>query len=151
MVRVVKILLVEDSPSDAELAREALLQAKLTNELTIVEDGDAAIEYLKNVAGKRENVPDLILLDLNLPKRDGKQVLADIKSNPLLRHIPVVILTTSKAEIDVIKAYQLQASSYITKPVDFDKFVSIVRDIQHFYFQIVTLPPNGVHNGMANK
>lgn len=143
--------MVEDSPTDAELAREAFLQSKIENKLTVVEDGLKALEYLQKACGVGgDYCPDLILLDLNLPKKDGRQVLAEIKANPLIKHIPVVILTTSNAETDVIKSYQLQASCYITKPVDFEKFASIVQQVQQFYFQIVTLAPNGPQ-GVGSK
>ncbi len=151
MSKIIHILMVEDSPTDAELAREAFLESKIANKLTVVEDGVKALEYLHSTCtANSENCPDLILLDLNLPKKDGLQVLAEIKGNVLIKHIPVVILTTSNAETDVIKSYQLQASCYITKPVDFEKFAAIVQKVQQFYFQIVTLAPSGPHDGSAS-
>lgn len=139
----IKILMVEDSPSDALITREALDQFKLSNELFIVEDGVEAMAFLCQ-SGKYANVPrpDLILLDLNLPKKDGREVLAEIKADDRLKFIPVVVLTTSKAEEDVVRAYGLHANCYITKPVDFVAFAHIVRSIRHFWFTVVTLPPH---------
>lgn len=142
--RAIKILMAEDSPSDAELARQAFKNGKLLNELTIVKDGVEAIAYLRK-EGEYKDVqrPDVILLDLNMPKKDGREVLEEIKKDPNLRTIPVVILTTSEDEHDILRSYELQASSFITKPVEFEKFLDVAKGIRQFYFNIVTLPPNG--------
>ncbi len=139
--RAIEILLVEDSPSDTELTIEALHEAKIRNRLSRVEDGVEAMEFLRRKdAYSQAPRPDLILLDLNLPRKDGREVLAELKSDPDLRTIPVVVLTTSKADQDVFRAYQLQANCYITKPVDFEQFVNVVRSIEHFWLEVVTLP-----------
>ena len=143
-VRAVEILLVEDSPSDTELTIEALKEAKVRNHLSIVEDGVQAIEFLRR-QGKYADAPrpDLIMLDLNLPRKDGREVLAEIKADADLKTIPVVVLTTSRAEQDVLRSYQLQANCYITKPVDFEQFLEVVHSIEAFWLFVVTLPPNG--------
>lgn len=144
MSRLVEILLVEDSPSDAMIAQKALQHAKVLNRLHIAEDGVAALDFLHR-RGKYSDAPrpDLILLDLNLPKLSGSEVLAAIKSDPGLKLIPVVILTTSEDEVDIAKSYALHANCYITKPVDFGRFTEVVRQIQEFWFAVVTLPPEG--------
>jgi chemotaxis family two-component system response regulator Rcp1 len=140
----VEILLVEDNPGDADLAREALENSKINNTLSVVGDGEAAMDFLhrsgKYAAAAR---PDLILLDLNLPKKDGREVLAEIKADENLKRIPVVILTTSKEEEDIIKTYNLHANCYITKPIDLHQFIHVVRAIEDFWLTIVKLPPNG--------
>ena len=138
--KMVEILLVEDNPGDARLTQEALKESKLHNLLSIVTDGDEAIHYLKK-EGKFSNVtrPDMVLLDLNLPKKSGREVLAEIKNDPDLRRIPVIILTTSKAEEDIIKSYDLHANCYITKPVDLKQFITIVNTLENFWFSIVKL------------
>lgn len=140
----IQILLVEDNPGDVRLTKEALKESKVLNRLHVVEDGVEAMAFLRR-QGKYVNAvhPDLILLDLNLPKKDGKEVLAEIKDDPDLKRIPVVILTVSKAEEDIIKTYNLHANCYITKPVDFDRFTEVVKAIEDFWFTIVKLPPNG--------
>lgn len=136
-----EILLVEDSPSDTELTIEALKEAKIANSLSHVEDGVEAMEFLRRTNTYADApTPDLILLDLNLPRKDGREVLLELKGDPELRVIPVVVLTTSKAEQDIIRAYELQANCYITKPVDFEQFVNVVRSIEHFWLEVVTLP-----------
>ncbi|PMS37052.1 response regulator receiver domain-containing protein [Trinickia symbiotica] len=139
---LVDILLVEDSPSDAMMTREALLEYRVLNPLHVVEDGVAAMRYLKqrgpNGSAHR---PGLIILDLNLPKMSGREVLQELKRDPALSDIPVVVLTTSKAEEDVLRSYGLHANCYITKPVDFEKFTDVVRSISDFWFSVVTLPP----------
>ncbi len=142
-VRPVEILLVEDSPSDADLAIEALGQGKILNNLHFVEDGVEAIKFLR----KKEPYltvprPDLILLDLHLPKKSGIEVLEEIKTDPLLKLIPVVILSTSSAPDDIIKSYSLHANCYITKPVDFIQFTKVVRLIEEFWLAVVQLPVN---------
>jgi two-component system response regulator len=135
------ILLVEDSPADVLLTKEALSDSKLLVELHVTENGMQAMEFLRhNGAYSEAPTPDLVLLDLNLPLKDGREVLAEVKADPHLRSIPVVVLTTSQAEEDVLRAYGLHANCYITKPVDFESFVNVVRSIQQFWFSIVTLP-----------
>jgi two-component system response regulator len=135
------ILLVEDSPADVLLTKEALSDSKLLVELHVVENGMQAMEFLRHNGPYSEApTPDLVLLDLNLPLKDGREVLAEVKADPHLRSIPVVVLTTSQAEEDVLRAYGLHANCYITKPVDFESFVNVVRSIQQFWFSIVTLP-----------
>ena len=139
--RAIEILMVEDNPGDVRLTREAMKEAKVRNQLNVVGDGVEALEYLRR-QGRFTDAPrpDLILLDLNLPKKDGREVLAEIKADPLLRSIPVVVLTTSNADVDVEQAYQLHANCYITKPVDFDQFMKVVQKIDDFWVNIVTLP-----------
>jgi len=140
--RHIEILLVEDSPSDALLTREALGRSKLLNKLHVVDNGVDAIAFLRKEGPfASEPRPDLILLDLNLPKMDGREVLREIKADDDLRAIPVVVLTSSDAEEDILKSYNLHANCYITKPVEFDKFVKVVRSIHEFWFAVVTLPP----------
>ena len=139
--RPIEILLVEDSPSDTELTIEALREGKLNNRLSHVEDGVEAMEFLsRKRCYTQAPRPDLILLDLNLPRKDGRELLAELKSDPDLMTIPVVVLTTSKADQDILQAYQLQANCYITKPVDFDQFVNVVRSVEHFWLEVATLP-----------
>ena len=140
--RPAEILLVEDNPGDVELTQEALESAKISNHLTVVSDGMEALAYLRRQGPYASAArPDLILLDLNLPKKDGREVLAEIKEDEDLRVIPVVVLTTSKAETDILKTYKLNANSYITKPVDFAGFSQVVRAIECFWFSVVVLPP----------
>ncbi|MGA2386103.1 MAG: response regulator [Candidatus Bathyarchaeia archaeon] len=141
-VRPVDILLVEDNPGDVRLTKEALRDAKVLNEIYVAKDGVEAMEFLHR-KGRFSKVPlpDLILLDLNLPRKDGREVLAEIKEHPILKHIPVVVLTTSKAEEDIVKTYNLHANAYITKPVDLDRFAEIIHVLNEFWFTIVKLPP----------
>lgn len=140
----IEILLVEDNPGDVRLTQEALRDGKMHNNLHVAWDGVEALEFLRR-AGKYADAPrpDLILLDLNLPKKDGHEVLVEIKADGNLKRIPVVVLTTSKAEEDIFKAYDLHANCYISKPVDLDQFVRIVRSIEEFWFTIVKLPADG--------
>ncbi len=140
-VRPIDILLVEDSPADVRLTREALKEAKVLNTLHVGEDGMAALDFLHN-RGKYDESPrpELILLDLNLPKKDGREVLAEIKQDEQLKRIPVVVLTTSRAEEDVVRTYNLHANAYVTKPVDFERFIEVVRKIDDFFVSIVRLP-----------
>ena len=140
--RAIEILMVEDNPGDVRLTREALKDAKVLVALNVATDGDEALKYLRRQPPHESATrPDLILLDLNLPKRDGREVLAAIKSDDSLKRIPVVILTTSRAEEDVMRAYQLNVNCYVTKPVDFEQFTRIVQAIEDFWLTIVTLPP----------
>jgi len=140
--RPIEILLVEDNPGDVRLTREALTANKIRNTLHVVADGVQALAFLRK-QGKHANAPrpNLILLDLNLPKKDGREVLAEIKGDPDLRRIPVVVLTTSGAEEDILKAYDLNANCYVTKPVNLDSFIKVVKSIQSFWVTIVELPP----------
>jgi CheY-like chemotaxis protein len=137
----IEILLVEDNSGDARLAREALRDAKVRNNLTWISDGTEALAFLRR-EGKYGTAsrPDLILLDLNLPRKDGREVLTEIKGDDKLKRIPVVILTTSQAEEDVLRAYHLNANCYITKPVDLDQFMKVVKTIEDFWLTIVKLP-----------
>ena len=140
--RPIEILLVEDSPSDTDLTVEALAAAKVVNRLSVVEDGVLAMEFLHRQGVYADAPrPDLILLDLNLPRKDGREVLADIKADPALQKIPVVILTTSQAEQDIQNAYSLHANCYIAKPVDFGQFMKVIKAIESFWLTIVKLPP----------
>ena len=144
--RPIEILLVEDSATDVMLAEEALEEAKMRNNLHVVKDGVEAMAFLRK-QGKYSNVPrpDLMLLDLNMPRKDGREVLAEVKADVELKSIPVVVLTTSKAQEDVMKAYGLHANCYISKPVDFEQFTNVVRAIDQFWFTVVTLPTGGNH------
>ncbi|MGA3282645.1 MAG: response regulator [Smithella sp.] len=140
-VRPIQILLVEDSPSDAQLTLAALKMGKVVNQVSHVEDGVEAMEFLRQ-EGKyaQSQRPDLILLDLNLPRKDGREVLEEMKGNPDFQLIPVVILTTSQAEQDIIRSYKLHANCYITKPVNFDRFLEVVQSIENFWLTVVALP-----------
>ena len=137
----IEILLVEDNPGDARLTIEAMREAKVRNRMHVVEDGVEAMEFLRR-QGRFGDAPrpDLILLDLNLPRKDGREVLAEVKTDPDLKRIPVVVLTTSRAEEDVLRAYDLHANCYVTKPVDFEQFMRVVREIDEFWVKVVTLP-----------
>jgi two-component system, chemotaxis family, response regulator Rcp1 len=139
--RPLEILLVEDNPADVRLTREAFREGKIHNALMVVRDGVEAIEFLRR-QGKHANAvrPDLILLDLNLPRKDGREVLAEIKADPALRRIPVVVLTTSQAETDIVKSYNLHANSYVVKPVDLEQFMGVIKSIDSFWLTAVTLP-----------
>ncbi len=138
----VDILLVEDNPGDVRLAKEALKECKIDNTVYVVQDGVEAMEFLHK-EGKHKGAPrpDLILLDLNLPRKSGREVLEEVKADPDLKRIPVVVMTVSRDEEDVLKAYNLHANCYITKPIDFGQFVRITRSIDEFWFSIVRLPP----------
>jgi chemotaxis family two-component system response regulator Rcp1 len=137
----VEILLVEDNPGDVRLTQEALKESKVTNNLSVAEDGVEALAFLKR-EGKYADVPrpDLLLLDLNLPKKDGRELLEEIKADENLRRIPVVVLTTSKAEEDILRMYDQHANCYITKPIDFDQFIDVIKSIEDFWLTIVKLP-----------
>ncbi len=137
----IEVLLVEDNPGDAQLTRIALNDGKMCINLSLTEDGVDALSFLRKQGQYAEAPrPDLILLDLNLPRKDGREVLAEIKADPSLRRIPVVVLTTSQSDTDILQAYELAANCFITKPVDFDQFVKIVQTIEDFWFTVVKLP-----------
>ena len=141
-MKPIEILLVEDNPGDARLTREALAHSKVRNNLHHARDGEEAMAFLRR-EGSYGNAPtpDLVLLDLNLPRRDGREVLEDIKSDAALKHIPVVILTSSQAEEDIMRSYRLHANCFITKPVDLDQLTKVVHGIEQFWFTLVRLPP----------
>ncbi|HSD57300.1 MAG TPA: response regulator [Methanotrichaceae archaeon] len=138
----IEILLVEDNPGDVRLTKEALKEGKVANKINVVMDGIEAMAFLHR-EGKYANAPkpDLILLDLNLPKKNGREVLSEIKMDPHLKCIPVVVLTSSQAEKDIVMTYNLHANCYITKPVDFGQFIDVVKSIENFWFNVVKLPP----------
>ncbi|MFI9009011.1 response regulator [Actinosynnema sp. NPDC053489] len=140
-LNVIDVLLVEDDPGDALMTQEAFEHHKIRNQLHVVRDGVEAMEFLRR-QGQYADAPrpGLILLDLNLPKMDGREVLADIKADAALRTIPVVVLTTSEAEEDILRSYNLHANAYVTKPVDFDRFIEVVRQIDDFFVTVVKLP-----------
>jgi CheY-like chemotaxis protein len=138
----IEVLLVEDDPGDVLMTQEAFQDHKVRNRLTVVSDGAEALSYLRR-EGQYANAvrPDLILLDLNLPRRDGREVLEEVKKDDDLGRIPVVVLTTSSADEDILRSYQLHANAYVTKPVDFDSFIGIIRQIDEFFVSVVKLPP----------
>jgi len=145
MARPIEILLVEDSPTDALMTQEAFNGSKLLNKIHVVDNGVDALDFLRKKGPYAEvSRPDLILLDLNLPKKNGREVLEEIKNDTDLRIIPVVVLTSSKAEEDILKSYKLHANCYITKPVEFSKLIEIVQSIREFWFSVVTLPRSNV-------
>lgn len=139
--RPAEVLLVEDSPGDVRLTREALKEGKVRNNLSVVSDGVEAMAFLRR-EGKYADAPrpDIVLLDLNMPRKDGREVLAEMKSDELLKRIPVVVLTTSEAEQDILRTYDLHANCYLTKPVDLEQFISIVKSVEDFWLTIVQLP-----------
>ena len=138
----IEILLIEDNPGDVRLTQEALLDGKVINKLSVVADGVEALDYLRQ-KGRYADAkrPDMILLDLNLPRKDGREVLAEIKEDPDLKRIPVVVITSSRAEEDVLRSYNLHANCYISKPVDLEQFITVVKSIEDFWMGIVKLPP----------
>jgi CheY-like chemotaxis protein len=136
----VEILLIEDNPGDVRLTQEAFREGKIENTLTTVGDGEAAMELLRGRVARGEPKPGLILLDLNLPRMDGRQVLAELKSDPELRLLPVVVLTSSAAERDVIESYQRNVNAYVTKPIDIDEFLAAIRALEGFWLTVVRLP-----------
>ncbi len=141
-MKPIEILLVEDNPGDARLTREALALSKVRNNLSHARDGEEAMAFLRRQgAFGSAPTPDLVLLDLNLPRRDGREVLEDIKSDAALKHIPVVILTSSQAEEDIMRSYRLHANCFITKPVDLEQLTKVVQGIEQFWFTLVRLPP----------
>ena len=138
---VIDVLLVEDDPGDVLMTREAFEDHKVANTLHVVGDGVEALQFLRRQGSYADApTPDLVLLDLNLPRMDGREVLAELKADPELRSIPVVVLTTSEAEEDVLRSYSLHANAYVTKPVDFDRFVQVVQQIDDFFVSVVRLP-----------
>jgi CheY-like chemotaxis protein len=142
-LRPIEVLLVEDDEGDVVITREALAEGKVINRLHVVGDGVEALDYLRRQGPHGDATkPDLVLLDLNLPRMDGRQVLEEIKSDPELRRIPVVVLTTSAADEDILASYDLHANAYVTKPVDFDRFVDVIRSIDDFFISVVQLPPS---------
>jgi len=139
--RPLDILLIEDNPGDARLTQEALREARVTNRLSLARDGVEAMAFVRREPPFADAPrPDLILLDLNLPRKDGREVLAELKQDPQLRLIPVVVLTTSEAEQDILRTYELHGNCYITKPVDLEKFLHIVRAVENFWLAVVRLP-----------
>ena len=139
--RPIHILLVEDNPGDARLTKEALKEGKVRNDLVVVPDGVEAMAYLRQTGPYRDAArPDLILLDLNLPRMDGREVLAEVKADDRLKTIPVVVLTTSRSEQDILKSYGLHANCYVTKPVDLEQFITVIRSIEDFWLTVVSLP-----------
>ncbi len=143
--RSIEVLLVEDNPGDVRLTKEALREGKVRNNLHVAPDGVEALAFLRREGQYASAVrPDLVLLDLNLPRKDGREVLEEMKSDPALMNIPVVVLTSSQAEQDILKAYNLHANCYVTKPVDLDQFITVVKSIENFWFTIVKLPPEPV-------
>jgi two-component system, chemotaxis family, response regulator Rcp1 len=138
----IEILLVEDNPGDVRLTTEALAEAKVRNRLSVARDGVEALQYLRREPPFQTSTrPDIILLDLNMPRMDGREVLQELKADPSLSSIPVVVLTTSESEEDVLRSYQLHASCYITKPVDLEQFLKVVRSVEDFWLTVVRLPP----------
>jgi two-component system, chemotaxis family, response regulator Rcp1 len=139
--KALEILLVEDNPADVRLTREAFREGKILNNLAVVKDGVEAMEFVRREGAYADAPrPDLILLDLNLPRKDGREVLREIKNDSNLRRIPVVVLTTSSAEMDIVKSYDLHANSYVVKPVDLDQFIGVIKSIDNFWLTAVTLP-----------
>ena len=138
-VRPLNILVVEDSPADVRLIREALKGATMPVQITVARDGIEAMDYLHDSEGKPGG-PDLMLLDLNMPRKNGREVLAEVKASPSLRHIPVLVMTSSRADDDINQAYELNANCYITKPYDFHEYVNVVRAIEQFWFMTASLP-----------
>jgi CheY-like chemotaxis protein len=137
----IEVLLIEDDPGDVLMTREAFDEHKVANRLWVVSDGVSAMEFLRKQGEHADApTPDLVLLDLNLPRMDGREVLAAVKQDPDLKHIPVVVLTTSEAEEDVLRSYALHANAYVTKPVDFERFIRVVREIDDFFVSVVRLP-----------
>ena len=141
MGKPVEILLVEDNPGDVRLTQEVFKESKIRNQLHVVKDGVEAMDFLRQGTGANGVRPDLILLDLNLPKKDGREVLAEIKADDNLKRIPVVVLTISKAEEDILRSYSLHANCYLTKPIEFEQFFNLVKYIEEFWLTIVKLPP----------
>lgn len=145
-LRPVEILMVEDNPGDVRLTQEAFRDGRIRNHLNVVDDGEKALAYLRRQSPFADQPrPDLILLDLNLPRRDGREVLAEIKLDPELRRIPVVVLTTSQSDEDILRTYDLHANCYVTKPFEFQNFLDVVKMIEHFWLSVVSLPATHPH------
>jgi chemotaxis family two-component system response regulator Rcp1 len=143
-IKPIEILLVEDNPGDVRLTMEALADGKIYNKITAVNDGQEAMDYLRKAGKFADSVrPDIILLDLNLPKKDGREVLHEVKSDLKLNKIPIIVLTTSQAEQDIAMCYERHANCFVSKPVDFEQFITVVRSLENFWFSIVKLPPRG--------
>ncbi|PYF99842.1 Response regulator receiver domain-containing protein [Georgenia satyanarayanai] len=141
MTDMIEVLLIEDDPGDVLMTEEAFADYKVANQLTVVADGESAMAYLRKEGEYADApTPDLVLLDLNLPRMDGREVLGELKADPELRRIPVVVLTTSDAEEDILRSYNLHANAYVTKPVDFERFIEVVRKIDDFFVSVVRLP-----------
>ena len=141
MTDMIEVLLVEDDPGDVLMTEEAFADYKVANQLTVVADGESAMAYLRKEGEYADApTPDLVLLDLNLPRMDGREVLGELKADPELRRVPVVVLTTSDAEEDILRSYNLHANAYVTKPVDFERFIEVVRKIDDFFVSVVRLP-----------
>jgi chemotaxis family two-component system response regulator Rcp1 len=139
----IDILLVDDSPSDVLLTREALKDARIANDLSVARDGEEAMDYLRQQGEHADKTrPDIVILDLNLPRKDGREVLREIKGDDSLRRIPVVILTTSSSDRDIGECYDSYANCFLTKPIDFDEFIDVVRSMEHFWISVVRLPPS---------
>lgn len=148
---VIRILLVEDNPGDVRLTQEAFREGRVRNEMDVVTDGEAALAFLRRQEPYTTvERPDLILLDLNLPRKDGREVLAEVKGDPQLRRIPVIVLTTSAAEADILRSYDLHANSYVTKPIDLDEFLAAVRSIEEFWLALVKLPNRNIAGMSGN-
>ncbi|TBR42137.1 response regulator [Marinomonas agarivorans] len=154
-VRPIEILLVEDNPGDIILTQEAFSEAKIWNNIHTAKDGEEALMYLRKSAGYEDSIqPDLILLDLNLPKIDGREVLDSVKSDDSLCHIPIVVLTSSEAEQDILKTYEMHANSYIVKPINLEQFATVINAIENFWFTVVALPTKAgfpSHNSLTKK
>ena len=147
MKRPIEILLVEDNPGDVMLTREAFEEGKISNNLNHVADGEEALAYLRKQGPYTHHpTPDLVLLDLNIPRKSGLEVLEEVKRDENLRNIPIVVLTTSEAEADILRSYHSHANAYITKPVDLEQFIKVVRTLEEFWLVVVRLPPNGTQN-----
>ena len=144
-----RILLVEDNPNDVEITRRALERGQVKNELTVARDGQEALDILLDRANGDSSLPGLILLDLNLPKVDGREVLSRIKTHPLLKRIPVIVLTTSTREEDIVRTYDLGVNTFISKPVRFEDFIKVVSAIQEYWIVIATLPPTSPNSGVS--
>jgi CheY-like chemotaxis protein len=147
-LRPIEILMIEDNPGDVRLTQEAFRDGRIRNHLNVVDDGEKAMAYLRREGPYADKPrPDLILLDLNLPRRDGRDVLSELKRDPDLLRIPVVVLTTSQSDEDILRSYDLHANCYVTKPFEFQNFLDVVRMIEHFWLSVVSLPSTHTHAG----
>ena len=150
-MKFLRILLVEDSPSDVRLIREALKETPVPVQITVAQDGVEAMDYLRSTEVGSANRPDLVLLDLNLPRKNGREVLAEVKTSPGLKQIPVLVMTSSQADEDIAQAYALNANCYITKPGDLQEYISVVRAIEDFWFLTATLPEGAAETTMSQR